>query len=151
MHDAQIRVAIAGAGGRMGRQLIQAALQMEGVALGAALEREGSSLVGSDAGELAGAGKAGVAVQSSLAAVKDDFDVLIDFTRPEGTLNHLAFCREHGKGMVIGTTGFDDAGKQAIRDAAQDIALVFAANFSVGVNGDGRLHRHRNYRSAPPA
>ncbi len=133
MHDAQIRVAIAGRG-RMGRQLIQAALQMEGVALGAALEREGSSLVGSDAGELAGAGKAGVAVQSSLAAVKDDFDVLIDFTRPEGTLNHLAFCREHGKGMVIGTTGFDDAGKQAIRDAAQDIAIVFAANFSVGVN-----------------
>lgn len=134
MHDAQIRVAIAGAGGRMGRQLIQAALQMEGVALGAALEREGSSPVGSDAGELAGAGKAGVAVQSSPAAVKDDFDVLIDFTRPEGTLNHLAFCREHGKGMVIGTTGFDDAGKQAIRDAAQDIAIVFAANFSVGVN-----------------
>lgn len=134
MHDAQIRVAIAGAGGRMGRQLIQAALQMEGVALGAALEREGSSTVGSDAGELAGAGKAGVAVQSSPAAVKDDFDVLIDFTRPEGTLNHLAFCREHGKGMVIGTTGFDDAGKQAIRDAAQDIAIVFAANFSVGVN-----------------
>ena len=134
MHDAQIRVAIAGAGGRMGRQLIQAALQMEGVALGAALEREGSSLVGSDAGELAGAGKAGVAVQSSLAAVKDDFDVLIDFTRPEGTLNHLAFCRDHGKGMVIGTTGFDDAGKQAIRDAAQEIAIVFAANFSVGVN-----------------
>lgn len=59
---------------------------------------------------------------------------MIDFTRPEGTLNHLAFCREHGKGMVIGTTGFDDAGKQAIRDAAQDIAIVFAANFSVGVN-----------------
>ena len=134
MHDAQIRVAIAGVGGRMGRQLIQAALHMEGVALGAALEREGSSLVGSDAGELAGAGKAGVAVQSSLTAVKDDFDVLIDFTRPEGTLNHLAFCREHGKGMVIGTTGFDDADKQAIRDAAQEIAIVFAANFSVGVN-----------------
>ena len=134
MQDAQIRVAIAGAGGRMGRQLIQAALQMEGVALGAALEREGSSLVGSDAGELAGAGKSGVTVQSSLAAVNDDFDVLIDFTRPEGTLNHLAFCRQHGKGMVIGTTGFDDAGKQAISDAAQDIAIVFAANFSVGVN-----------------
>ncbi len=91
MHDAQIRVAIAGAGGRMGRQLIQAALQMEGVALGAALEREGSSLVGSDAGELAGAGKAGVAVQSSLAAVKDDFDVLIDLppgrhAEPSGVL-----------------------------------------------------------------
>lgn len=73
-------------------------------------------------------------MQSSLDAVKDDFDVFIDFTRPEGTLNHLAFCRQHGKGMVIGTTGFDEAGKQAIRDAAADIAIVFAANFSVGVN-----------------
>lgn len=60
--------------------------------------------------------------------------MFIDFTRPEGTLNHLAFCRQHGKGMVIGTTGFDEAGKQAIRDAAADIAIVFAANFSVGVN-----------------
>lgn len=115
MHDAQIRVAIAGAGGRMGRQLIQAALQMDGVALGAALERDGSSLLGTDAGELAGAGKTGVTVQSSLDAVKEDFDVFIDFTRPEGTLAHLAFCRQHGKGMVIGTTGFDDAGKQAIQ------------------------------------
>ncbi len=70
MHEAQIRVAIAGAGGRMGRQLIQAAMAMEGVQLGAALEREGSSLLGSDAGELAGAGKSGVIVQSSLEAVK---------------------------------------------------------------------------------
>lgn len=107
----------------MGRQLIQAALALEGVQLGAALEREGSSLLGSDAGELAGAGKTGVTVQSSLDAIKDDFDVFIDFTRPEGTLNHLAFCRQHGKGMVIGTTGFDEAGKQAIRDAAADVRL----------------------------
>jgi len=140
MHDAEIRVAIAGAGGRMGRQLIQAALQMDGVALGAALEREGSSLhegsslLGADAGELAGVAKTGVTVQSSLDAVKDDFDVFIDFTRPEGTLDHLAFCRQHGKGMVIGTTGFDDAGKQAIQAASNEIAIVFAANFSVGVN-----------------
>ncbi|ATZ95902.1 MULTISPECIES: 4-hydroxy-tetrahydrodipicolinate reductase [Dickeya] len=134
MRDAQIRVAIAGAGGRMGRQLIQAALQMDGVVLGAALEREGSSLLGSDAGELAGAGKTDVTVQSSLEAVVDDFDVFIDFTRPEGTLSHLAFCRQHGKGMVIGTTGFDDQGKAAIQQAAADIGIVFAANFSVGVN-----------------
>lgn len=134
MQDGQIRVAIAGAGGRMGRQLIQAAAALDGVALGAALEREGSSLVGADAGELAGISHTGVTVQSSFEAVKDDFDVLIDFTRPEGTLNHLAFCRQHGKGMVIGTTGFDDAGKQAIREAAEQIAIVFAANFSVGVS-----------------
>lgn len=134
MHDAQIRVAIAGAGGRMGRQLIQAALQLDGVQLGAALERPGSSLVGSDAGELAGAAKTGVLVSDSLDAVANDFDVFIDFTRPEGTLAHLAFCLKHGKGMVIGTTGFDDAGKQAISDAAREIPIVFAANFSVGVN-----------------
>ncbi len=134
MHDAQIRVAIAGAGGRMGRQLIQATLQMDGVQLGAALERDGSSLLGSDAGELAGVGKTGVTVSSDLQAVKDDFDVFIDFTRPEGTLAHLDFCRKHQKGMVIGTTGFDDAGKQAISDASKEIGIVFAANFSVGVN-----------------
>ena len=134
MHDAQIRVAIAGAGGRMGRQLIQAALQLDGVQLGAALERPGSSLVGSDAGELAGAAKTGVLVSDSLDAVANDFDVFIDFTRPEGTLAHLAFCLKHGKGMVIGTTGFDEAGKQAINDASREIPIVFAANFSVGVN-----------------
>ncbi|WNN49154.1 4-hydroxy-tetrahydrodipicolinate reductase [Siccibacter colletis] len=134
MHDAHVRVAIAGAGGRMGRQLIQAAISMEGVALGAALERDGSTLLGADAGELAGVGHIGVTVQSSLEKIKDDFDVFIDFTRPEGTLHHLAFCRQHGKGMVIGTTGFDDAGKQAIQDASADIPVVFAANFSVGVN-----------------
>ncbi|MGM3174477.1 4-hydroxy-tetrahydrodipicolinate reductase [Dickeya lacustris] len=134
MRDAQVRVAIAGAGGRMGRQLIQAALQLEGVVLGAALEREGSSLIGCDAGELAGVAKTGVVVHSALDAVVDDFDVFIDFTRPEGTLNHLAFCRQHGKGMVIGTTGFDDEGKAAIQQASADIGIVFAANFSVGVN-----------------
>ncbi|MCS3603286.1 4-hydroxy-tetrahydrodipicolinate reductase [Buttiauxella sp. BIGb0471] len=134
MDESQVRVAIAGAGGRMGRQLIQAALQLDGVKLGAALERTGSSLVGSDAGELASVGKTGVIVSDSLDAVVNDFDVFIDFTRPEGTLNHLAFCRQHCKGMVIGTTGFDDAGKQAITDASGEVPIVFAANFSVGVN-----------------
>ncbi|BDH47163.1 4-hydroxy-tetrahydrodipicolinate reductase [Salmonella enterica subsp. enterica serovar Choleraesuis] len=134
MQDAQTRVAIVGAGGRMGRQLIQAALATEGVTLGAALERSGSSLLGSDAGEMAGVGHCGVTINSDLAKVAADFDVLIDFTRPEGTLAHLDFCRQHGKAVVIGTTGFDEAGKQAIRDAASEIPIVFAANFSVGVN-----------------
>ena len=129
-----IRIAIVGAPGRMGRNLIQAVQQAEGVALGAALARSGSSLLGADAGELAGIGKTGVAVTNDLLKVVDDFDVLIDFTRPEGTLEYLAFCREHQKAMVIGTTGFDEAGKEAIRAAAQEIGIVFAANFSVGVN-----------------
>ena len=134
MTDSQIRIAIAGSGGRMGRQLIQAVQQAQGVVLGAALERPGSSLVGTDAGELAGVGALGVTVSDNLEEVVSDFDILIDFTRPEGTLAHLAFCVAHGKAMVIGTTGFDDAGKAAIQAAAQQIGIVFAANFSVGVN-----------------
>ncbi|ORM64055.1 4-hydroxy-tetrahydrodipicolinate reductase [Pantoea rodasii] len=129
-----IRIAIVGAPGRMGRNLIQAVQQADGVVLGAALARSGSSLLGSDAGELAGIGKVGVAITDDLLKVVDDFDVLIDFTRPEGTLEYLTFCRQHSKAMVIGTTGFDDAGKEAIRAAAEEIGIVFAANFSVGVN-----------------
>ena len=130
----EIRIAIVGAPGRMGRNLIQAAQQAEGVVLGAALARGGSSLLGADAGELAGIGKTGVRVTDDLLQVVNDFDVLIDFTRPEGTLEYLAFCRQHQKAMVIGTTGFDEAGKAAIREAAEEIGIVFAANFSVGVN-----------------
>lgn len=134
MTDSTIRIAIVGAGGRMGRQLIQAVTQMEGVVLGAAIERKGSTLVGSDAGELAGVGLLNVIVGDDLSQLTDNFDVLIDFTRPEGTLEHLAICRQHRKAMVIGTTGFDEAGKAAISEAAADIGIVFAANFSVGVN-----------------
>ncbi|WP_312663933.1 4-hydroxy-tetrahydrodipicolinate reductase [Pantoea sp. CTOTU49201] len=130
----EIRIAIVGAPGRMGRNLIQAVQQAEGVALGAALARSGSSLLGVDAGELAGIGKTGVIVSDDLQKVVHDFDVLIDFTRPEGTLEYLTFCRQHNKAMVIGTTGFDEAGKAAIRAAAEEISIVFAANFSVGVN-----------------
>jgi 4-hydroxy-tetrahydrodipicolinate reductase len=130
----EIRIAIVGAPGRMGRNLIQASQQAEGVALGAALARSGSSLLGVDAGELAGIGKTGVIVSDDLQKVVNDFDILIDFTRPEGTLEYLAFCRQHNKAMVIGTTGFDEAGKAAIRAAAEEIGIVFAANFSVGVN-----------------
>ena len=132
MKDAHIRLAIVGVTGRMGRQLVQAVHEAEGVSLGAALLREGSSLIGSDAGELAGIGTLGIKVSDRLVA--DEFDVLIDFTRPEGTLEYIAFCRQHHKAMVIGTTGFDEAGKEAIKAAAQEIAIVFAANFSVGVN-----------------
>lgn len=134
MAGSTVRVAIVGAGGRMGRQLIQAAQDQDGLQLGAAIEREGSSLVGTDAGELAGVGVLGITVVDSLAAVVNDFDVLIDFTRPEATLQYLAFCEANEKAMVIGTTGFDENGKQAIANAAKLIPIVFAANFSVGVN-----------------
>ena len=125
---------IVGAGGRMGRQLIQAVQNAEGVELGAAFERKGSSLIGADAGELAGIGSIGIKVAEDLAAQQDKFDVLIDFTRPEGTLDHIACCVAHNKKMIIGTTGFDEAGKATIQAAAEKIAIVFASNYSVGVN-----------------
>lgn len=129
-----IRVAVTGAAGRMGRVLIEACQQAEDVALGAAIERPGSSVIGVDAGELAGIGRLGVAVVDDLAAVSGDFDVLIDFTRPEVTLANLAVCRAAGKRMVIGTTGLDAAQKATLAEAGKEIGIVFAPNMSVGVN-----------------
>ncbi|WGE86338.1 4-hydroxy-tetrahydrodipicolinate reductase [Actinobacillus equuli] len=128
-----LKIGIVGAGGRMGRNLITAVQNAEGVELGAAFERKGSSLVGVDAGEVAGIGATGVKISDELSQ-NTNFDVLIDFTRPEGTLEHIKFCVANGKKMVIGTTGFDDAGKQAIQAAAEQISIVFASNYSVGVN-----------------
>ena len=129
-----IRVAVTGASGRMGRALIEACQQAEGVTLGAAIERPGSSVIGVDAGELAGVGILGVKVADCLETVLADFDLLIDFTRPEVTEANLTICRKAGKKMVIGTTGFSEAQRQAIAEAGRDIALVFAPNMSVGVN-----------------
>ena len=128
------RIAITGAAGRMGRSLIEACQQTDGLEVTVALEHPESSLLGSDAGDLAGLGKLGIQVGADLAAVTDDFDVLIDFTRPESTLANLEICRQAGRRMVIGTTGFSDEQKAQIAAAAQDIAIVFAPNMSVGVN-----------------
>ncbi|MDD7424995.1 MAG: 4-hydroxy-tetrahydrodipicolinate reductase [[Actinobacillus] rossii] len=129
-----LRIAVVGAGGRMGRQLIQAVHNADNVELGAAFERKGSSLVGADAGELAGIGTNGIKVAEDLNAEKDKFDVMIDFTRPEGSLEHIKFCVANNKKLILGTTGFDDAGKAAIKAAAEKIGIVFASNYSVGVN-----------------
>lgn len=127
------KIAITGAAGRMGKALLEAVNQTEGTEVSAALERPGSTVVGVDAGELAGIGKLDVRVVDDIA-VAEAFDVLIDFTRPEVTLANLAVCRQRGSSMVIGTTGFDDAQKAQIAEAAKDIAIVFAPNMSVGVN-----------------
>lgn len=129
----KLRIAVAGASGRMGRMLIEATLKDEAVTLGAAFDRPGSAAVGKSAGELVGLSSA-VVVQDDAEAALGQADCLIDFTRPEGTLEHLALCRKLGVAMIIGTTGFDEAGKAAIREAAQDIPLVFAPNMAVGVN-----------------
>jgi len=129
-----IRIAITGAAGRMGRALIEAVSQTEGLTLGAAIERPGSSLLGADAGELAGIGRNGIVLTDNLSAALDSFDLLIDFTRPEVTLGNLALCRAAGKRMVIGTTGLDEAQKNTLAQAAETIGIVFAPNMSVGVN-----------------
>jgi 4-hydroxy-tetrahydrodipicolinate reductase len=118
----------------MGRTLIEACQQNEHVTLGAATERSGSSLLGADAGEMAGVGKLGVTIVDDLAKVADDFDVLIDFTTIEATLNHLEICGAAGKRIVIGTTGFTDVQKQQIASTAEKVGVVFAPNMSVGVN-----------------
>lgn len=128
------RIAIVGAGGRMGRVLIEAVQAAQGLELTVATERPGSDLLGTDAGAMAGVGALQVPLEADLEAAADRFDTVIDFTRPEGTLAHLEVCRRHGRAMVIGTTGFDADQKAAIQRAAREIPVVFAPNMSVGVN-----------------
>ena len=128
-----IKVVIAGASGRMGRVLLEALAGAPDMRLHAALDRPGSATLGRDAGEAIGK-PLGAVVVCDVAAALDGADVLIDFTRPEATLRHLAVCQELGVAAVIGTTGFDDQGRAAIAAAALDIPLVFAPNMSVGVN-----------------
>ncbi len=133
------RVAVTGAAGRMGRTLIQAINETDQVTLGAAFERAGISLIGSDAGELAGVGKLGVLVADDVTAHIDAFDVLIDFSVPEATLQSVAACQGAGKQLVIGTTGFEQDDLKAIHSAAVDVAILMAPNMSVGVNVVFRL------------
>jgi 4-hydroxy-tetrahydrodipicolinate reductase len=129
----QLKIAVAGASGRMGRMLIEAIAAAPDAVLTGALDVHGALAVGSDAGAFSGQ-LTGVAIQSDLALGLADADYLIDFTRPEGTLAHLAYCAEHGIKLIIGTTGFDEAGKAAIAAAATRTAIMFAPNMSVGVN-----------------
>ncbi len=128
-----LNIAVAGAGGRMGRMLIDAVLASGDCRLSGALDVPGSPALGHDAGAFAGR-ETGVAVTASLPAGLAGADVLIDFTRPEGTLAHLAVCRELGVRAVVGTTGFTADEKAQIAAHAQQVATVFAANMSVGVN-----------------
>lgn len=132
-----MRIAIAGASGRMGHMLIEAVLGAPDLQLAVALDRAGSASLGQDAGAFLGR-HTGVAITDQLDALAGA-DCLIDFTRPEGTLEHLKACVQHGASIVIGTTGFDDSGRAAIEVAAQKIGIVFAPNMSVGVNATLKL------------
>ena len=128
-----LNIAVAGASGRMGRMLIEAIHHAPDATLTGALDIAGSPGLGSDAASFLGK-PAGVLIESDLGKGLSGSQYLIDFTRPEGTLKHLEYCTAHGIKMIIGTTGFDDAGKAAIAEASKKIAIVFAPNMSVGVN-----------------
>lgn len=129
-----INIAINGAAGRMGRCLIQAVAETEGLQLSAAVDRPESSLVGVDAGELAGVGKLDVVISSDLELATQQSDIMIDFTLPEATMALLPLCAQNQCRPVIGTTGFDEAQKQVIQQTAAKIATILAPNMSVGVN-----------------
>ena len=128
-----VRVGIAGAGGRMGQALIEATLDADDLTLAAAIDLPRSADIGADAGERCGR-STGVRIVSDVGAAVGVCDVLIDFTRPAGTLAHLAACADAGVGAIVGTTGFDEAGKAQIAGRARSIPIVFAPNMSVGIN-----------------
>jgi len=133
-----LRIAIAGASGRMGRMLIEAVPNAPDCELAGALGLSGNPALGMDAGAFLGR-STGVIITSDVAAGLARAQVLIDFTRPEGTLAHLRVCQQLGVKMVIGTTGFGDADKAQLAQAAQSLAMVMAPNMSVGVNVTLRL------------
>ncbi|MDO4693315.1 MAG: 4-hydroxy-tetrahydrodipicolinate reductase [Eikenella sp.] len=128
-----LNIAIAGANGRMGKMLVEAVCRHPHTRLSGALEHSASSALGQDAGHAAGL-NTGIVISSDADAVLTASDVLIDFTRPDVSAGLIARCAEQKVKMVIGTTGFGEAGKAAIARAAEQTAIVFAANYSVGVN-----------------
>jgi 4-hydroxy-tetrahydrodipicolinate reductase len=130
----ELKIAITGAAGRMGRSLIEACHGDEACILGVALERAGHPMLAVDAGNLIGIGNLNVPINSDLASQIANFTVLIDFTTPEATMHNLEICVAAHKAIIIGTTGFDAEQKQRIRHAAQEIPIVFSPNMSIGVN-----------------
>lgn len=129
-----INVGVIGAGGRMGRMLVEAVQDNPQTTLSAAIERQGSSLVGADAGEVAAIGRLEVQIVDDLQAVINDIDVLIDFSLPDATEKNMQICAEHNVAMVIGTTGFNKQQEQVLATASEQVAIVYAGNYSTGVN-----------------
>ncbi|MFT6539953.1 MAG: 4-hydroxy-tetrahydrodipicolinate reductase [Thalassolituus sp.] len=129
------RIAITGAAGRMGRVLIEAVHNDEQATVAGAIVLAGDAMVGVDVGAIAGLGTTlNVQAVTSVEAAINDFDVLIDFTSPEATMANVALCQQYGKGIVIGTTGLTDLQKVELKAAASSTRIVFAPNYSVGVN-----------------
>src|ERR1039457_3409008 len=128
-----LNIVIAGSSGRMGHALLEAVLQSPDLRLHGALDCAGSAVLGRDAGELVGA-PCGVKISADTAATLNGANVLVDFTRPEASMNYLAACRQAGVALVLGTTGFSAAQKAEIETVSRDVPIVFAPNMSVGIN-----------------
>lgn len=129
-----VKIAITGAAGRMGKILIEAVSLNPNAELGAAVEWSESPFIGADSGELAGLGKNGLLIVDQLAAVLDDFDVLVDFTAPAATVANAKLCADHNKAIIIGTTGCTEQQKTEIAAAAEKTVVCMATNYSTGVN-----------------
>lgn len=133
-NNKMIKVGVIGAGGRMGRMLIEAIQENSQTTLNAAIEREGSSLVGADAGEVAAIERLEVKIVDDLVSVIKDIEVLIDFSLPDATEQNMQTCAEHNVAMVIGTTGFNEQQEQVLTEVSKHIPIVYAGNYSTGVN-----------------
>jgi len=129
-----MKIGILGCGGRMGRMLVQAVLDTEGAQLAGGSDREGSDAVGTDLGQMIGRGPLGLTVGSDPRALVAASDVLIDFTAPAATLAHAALAAERGKVLIVGTTGLTAADEAQLAGFAQRTPIVYAPNFSLGVN-----------------
>ena len=129
-----INIAITGAGGRMGKTLIEAITNSDGIQLTAAIENPESALIGADVGELSGVGLNNIQVVGSLSDVINSFDVLIDFSTPTSTASNAEVCLAHKKKLVVGTTGLTEEQSQLVNSASQGIAICMASNFATGVN-----------------
>lgn len=134
-----VNVGVVGAAGRMGKTLVTAIHESKELQLSAAIEQSGLSVIGADAGEIAGVGANDIVVSDDLESVCDQFDVLIDFTIAPVTAVNVAICLAQGRRMVIGTTGLNETEKKAVHTAAESIAIVQTSNFSVGVNATFKL------------
>ena len=133
-----MKIAIAGATGRMGKMLIEAVLNSADAQLVGALEHDSCPLLGEDAGAFLGK-KTGVLITSDIANALSEAEFLIDFTRPEGTMAHLAVAQKTGSKMIIGTTGLNGEQIDSLKKASANLAIVFAPNMSVGVNATFKL------------
>lgn len=130
----KIRIAITGPMGRMGQMLVKEVQKNKNTCLSTVLVEKNHPLVNQDIGEKIGIGKIGILISDTLDIKKNNFDVLIDFTKPDGTLNYLQYCSEFKKNIVIGTTGFSEEDIKIIKLNSQKISIILSSNFSIGIN-----------------